>query len=96
MNDEQVETMEAWYQDNVNTKFMGIIGGGIMLVSFLLALIKKKSTGEHFSQQGHKISDMKVTVIEKIFSSDPAIRKEREKFYIMKMNTKYKGLNKIS
>ena len=57
---------------------------------------KKKSTGEHFSQQGHKISDMKVTVIEKIFSSDPAIRKEREKFYIMKMNTKYKGLNKIS
>ena len=59
-------------------------------------VVKDLSTGEHFSQQGHKISDMKVTVIEKIFSSDPAIRKEREKFYIMKMNTKYKGLNKIS
>ena len=52
--------------------------------------------GEHFSQQGHRVSDMKVTILEKIFSSDQAIRKEREKFYIMKMNTKYKGLNKIS
>ena len=39
---------------------------------------------------------MKVTILEKIFSSDEAIRKEREKFYIMKMNTKYKGLNKKS
>ena len=56
----------------------------------------KKSTGAHFSQQGHRVSDMKVTIIEKIFSSDQAIRKEREKFYIMKMNTKYKGLNKIT
>ena len=56
----------------------------------------KKSTGAHFSQQGHRVSDMKVTIIEKNFSSDQAIRKEREKFYIMKMNTKYKGLNKIT
>ena len=55
-----------------------------------------KSTGEHFSQRGHRISDMKVTIIEKMFNSDPAFRKEREKFYIMKMNSKYKGLNKIT
>ena len=44
-----------------------------------------KTTGEHFSQIGHKI-----------YSSDPAVRKEREKFFILKMNTKYKGLNKIT
>ena len=55
-----------------------------------------KATGEHFSQKGHRVSDMKVTILEKIFSSDPAIRKEREKFFILKMNTKYKGLNKIT
>ena len=55
-----------------------------------------KTTGEHFSQKGHKVSDMRVTVLEKIFSSDPAIRKEREKLFINKMNTKYKGLNKIT
>ena len=53
-----------------------------------------KATGEHFNQEGHKVSDM--TVLEKIFISDPAVRKEREKYFIAKMNTKYKGLNKIT
>ena len=55
-----------------------------------------KATGEHFSQKGHKVSDMRVTVLEKIFSSDTAVRKEREKMFINKMNSKYKGLNKIT
>ena len=55
-----------------------------------------KTTGEHFSQKGHRVSDMKVTILEKIFSSDPAIRKERERYFIVKMNTKLKGLNKIT
>ena len=55
-----------------------------------------KSTGQHFSQQGHRVADMRVTIIEKIFNPDEAFRKEREKYYIMKMNTKYKGLNKIT
>ena len=55
-----------------------------------------KATGEHFNKKGHKVSDMQVTIIEKIFSTDPTIRKEREKFFINKMNSKYKGLNKIT
>ena len=55
-----------------------------------------KATGEHFNQKGHKVSDMSVTILEKIFSSDPAVRKEREKYFIAKMNTRYKGLNKIT
>ena len=48
------------------------------------------------SQKGHRVSDMRVTILEKIFSSDPAIRKERERYFIVKMNTKLKGLNKIT
>ena len=56
----------------------------------------KKATGEHFNIKGHKVSDMKISILEKIFSTDPAVRKEREKFFINKMNTKYKGLNKIT
>ena len=55
-----------------------------------------KTTGEHYSQKGHQISDMRVTILEKIFSSGPAIRKEREKYFIGRMNTKHKGLNKIT
>ena len=55
-----------------------------------------KATGEHFNLKGHKVSDMRVSILEKIFSSDAAVRKEREKYFIMKMNTKYKGLNRIT
>ena len=31
-----------------------------------------KATGEHFNQKEHKVSDMSVTVLENVFSSDPA------------------------
>ena len=55
-----------------------------------------KTTGEHFGQKGHRVSDMRVTIIEKIYSSDPAVRKDWEKIFIQKMNTRYKGLNKIT
>ena len=55
-----------------------------------------KATGEHFNQKGHKVSDMRVSIIEKTFSSDAAVRKEREKYFIMKIYTKYKGLNRIT
>ena len=58
--------------------------------------MRTKATGDHYNQKGHKVSDMKITIIEKIFSSDPAVRKEREKFFINRFNTKYKGLNKIT
>ena len=53
-----------------------------------------KTAGAHFNLKGHKVSDMRVTVIEKVFSRDSAVRKERERHFIQQMNTKYKGLNK--
>ena len=53
-----------------------------------------KATGQHFNLPGHRASDMMVTIIEKVHSLDPLVRKEREELYIMKFNTKYKGLNK--
>ena len=52
--------------------------------------MRNKATGEHYNQKGHKVSDMKITIIEKIYSSDPAVRKEREKYFINKFNTKHK------
>ena len=55
---------------------------------------QSKATGEHFSKNGHKILDMQVTIIEKIFSSVEAVRIEREKHFIEQMNTKHKGLNR--
>ena len=55
-----------------------------------------KATGHHFNLPGHKVSDMTVTIIEKKHSRDELFRKEREKLFIKKMNTRYKGINRKS
>ena len=55
-----------------------------------------KTTGKHFNQRGHSVSNMQITVIEKVFNQDPHYRKQRERMYIQKFNTKYKGLNRIN
>ena len=53
-----------------------------------------KATGDHFNQKGHKVSDMEITIVEKVYSNDELFRREREKMYINKFNTKYKGINR--
>ena len=55
-----------------------------------------KATGLHFSQKGHSVNNMKITILEKVFNENPQFRKQREKMYIQKFNTKYKGLNRIN
>ena len=52
-----------------------------------------KATGEHFNLKGHKQSDLQVSIVEKLNSTSEQFRKQREKMYIQKFNTKYKGLN---
>ena len=53
-----------------------------------------KATGAHFNLPGHSTNDMRVTILEKVHSMDPLVRKEREELFIRKFNTKYKGMNK--
>ena len=53
-----------------------------------------KATGEHYNLPGHQMADMQVTILEKILNTDPQFRKTREKMWIERFNTKYKGLNK--
>ena len=55
---------------------------------------KSKATGLHFNLPGHSVSDMKVTILEKVHSQDPLVRKEIEELYIRKFNTNIKGLIK--
>ena len=57
---------------------------------------KSKSTGIHFNQKGHSVSDMEISIIEKVFNKDPRYRKQREKLYIQKFNTRYRGLNRLN
>ena len=53
-----------------------------------------KATGEHFNLPGHSLADMRVTVIEKVHSADPMMRKTRESHFITKLNSKHKGMNR--
>ena len=56
----------------------------------------QKATGAHFNQAGHQMADMKITILEKVKSTDPQLRKIRESHYIQKFYTRYKGINKKS
>ena len=53
-----------------------------------------QTTGDHFNKPGHSISNMKITLLEKVKSTDPIYRKERAKYHIRKLNTFYNGMNK--
>ena len=53
-----------------------------------------KSTGHHFNQAGHSISDMRINIIEKVYSRDPQMREIRESHYIKEMNTFHRGMNR--
>ena len=55
----------------------------------------KKATGFHFSQPGHTLQNMKVTVLEQVKKRNKMYRKERERFHINKFNTFYKGMNRM-
>ena len=54
------------------------------------------ATGFHFNTPGHSVSNLTVTIIEKVRKSDESYRKQREKYHINKFNTYYKGLNQQS
>ena len=51
-------------------------------------------TGEHFNRPGHSIDNITITILEKVKVNDTQYRKEREKYFMNKFNTIYKGLNK--
>ena len=56
--------------------------------------VKSQATGAHFNLPGHSLSDMKVTILEKVKSKDDLYRKERESYHIRKFNTFYRGINR--
>ena len=53
-----------------------------------------KATGYHFNQMGHSVSDTSVSILEKVNNRDARLRKERETFFMNKMNPRYKGMNR--
>ena len=53
-----------------------------------------EATGSHFNEPGHQMSDMKITVLEKVHNRSRAVREQRESMFIREFETEYKGLNK--
>ena len=47
------------------------------------------------SGPGHKVSDMSVTILEKVWSMDPMVLAVREEISIRKLNSKYSEWNEI-
>ena len=43
-----------------------------------------KATGEHFNMKGHQISDMEISIIEKLHNTSDLFRKQREKMFIQR------------
>jgi hypothetical protein len=51
------------------------------------------ATGEHFNLPGHSLFDLSITILEQVMKKDDLYRKKREKYFIRKFNTFYRGLN---
>ena len=51
------------------------------------------ASGAHFNLPGHSLSDLSVTILEKVKKNDISYRKERERYHINNFNTYYKGIN---
>ena len=55
-----------------------------------------QATGAHFNLPGHSIDNLTVTIVEKVKKPDAEYRKEREKYFIRKFNTFYRGMNRMT
>ena len=55
---------------------------------------EKTASGDHYNSPGHSVSDLSVTILEKVKKNCELYRKERERYLINKFNTYYKGINR--
>ena len=54
----------------------------------------EKATGLHFNLPGHQISDITISVLERINTNDSATRKQRESHWIEQLELYTKGINR--
>ena len=55
--------------------------------------VTTEPSGNHFTQRGHDVSDLKGLVLEQVKSKDPYVLRARENMLIKKFDTYRKGLN---
>ena len=52
------------------------------------------ATGAHFNTPGHTLSDLSITILEKVKNNNRSYREQREEYFIHKFNTVHQGLNR--
>ena len=52
------------------------------------------ATGAHFNLPGHSVANLTVTILEKVKKKCDLYRKQRESYFIQKLNTFHEGLNR--
>ena len=68
-----------------------------VIMKYLKYLIREevhKATGGHFNLPGHKMSDMSVSVLEKVKEKNIFYREGRESYHIENFNLQRKGINR--
>ena len=55
---------------------------------------KNNTIGEHFNGPGHSVANLTICAFEKVLSVSQEILEKRESFYINKLESEHKGLNK--
>ena len=61
---------------------------------YVKSIFATQATGQHFNKSGHTLSNMTITILEKVAKFEEAYRQEREKILIRKFNSFYRGINR--
>ena len=61
---------------------------------YVTSQVVTQPTGAHFNLPGHSVADLRVTILEQVKKKCDIYRKERERYYIQKLNTLHEGLNR--
>ena len=61
---------------------------------YVTSKVVTQPTGAHFNLPGHSVANLTVTIIKQVKNKCNLYRKEREKFYMNKLNTLNNGLNR--
>ena len=63
---------------------------------YVKSIFPTQATGQHFNLPGHNLSNMTITILEKVARFEESYRQEREKILIRKFNSFYRGINRQS
>ena len=86
-------------KDNCRKRYVGETGRrfrfrGADHRGYITNKIESQPAGAHFNLPGHSLDNMSATILEQVKYNNEGYRKEREKYFLRKLDTYNIGLNK--